>query len=252
MLVICPIFDRVELLPFYLRYYERLGATQFVAAVWNGKQNPLCDLIERYATDYPIEIRTSIECPVNLYNGPAESNGLNKIVDEFRDRFPWYCLADLDEFCWFTGDRKLSQVAHEAEKKGYTAVHGTFFDRMARDYKLPSIRLLKDLDAVFPLVCDLTRVIGANYNKIPLSRSDLRVESGHHATSGNPWYNQAEVHHFKWTEGLIERLRERDLYFHQQGMLWAAESQKFLSTLEKGAYLEEPAYCTREARKLRI
>lgn len=250
MLVICPIFDRCELLPFYLRYYGDLGASKFVVALWNGEKNPLYEVIKTYK-DWNLEIRTSIECAVKDYNGPDESTGLNKIVAEFKDAHPWYCLADLDEFCYF-GGRSLDQVVVQAEAKGHTAVHGTFYDRIARDGKFPPIRLLHSLDSTFPMACDLTRSLGANFNKVPLSRSDLLVESGHHWSKGNIWWNQCEVHHFKWSEGLIERLRERDLYFTAQGLPWSGESARFLQVIQEDEYRDDPNFCYREARKLGI
>jgi hypothetical protein len=85
MLVICPIFDRCDLLPFYLRYYTRLGATQFVIALWNGDRNPLYEVLKPTPPGGRSTIRTSIECPVKDYNGPDESTGLNRIREEFKD-----------------------------------------------------------------------------------------------------------------------------------------------------------------------
>jgi hypothetical protein len=248
MLVICPIFDRCDLLPFYLRYYTRLGATQFVIALWNGERNPVYEVIKTY-TDWPIEIRTSIECLVKDYNGPDESAGLNRIREEFASRFSWYCLADLDEFCYF-GTTMPALVA-EAEKEGFTAIHGVFYDRFAKD-GYPPIPQNDTLDNAFPMMADVSRVIGANHNKIPLSRIDVAVESGHHFTSGNGWWNKIEVHHFKWTAGLVGRLRERDMYFTAQGLAWSGESRKLLQAIEDDDFRRRPVYRWRVARKIGI
>jgi hypothetical protein len=250
MLVICPIFDRCDLLPFYLRYYSQLGATQFVVALWNGERNPVYEVIKTYS-QWPIEIRTSIECLVKDYNGPDESGGLNRIRKEFQEKFPWYCLADLDEFCWF-GGKTMPEIVAEAEAGGYTAIHGVFFDRFAANGRFPPIRLLHSLDATFPLVGDMTQRLGANFNKVPLSRSDVAVESGHHYTKGKCWNNQVEVHHFKWTDGLVERLRERDLYFTAQGLPWSGESRRFLNVILEEEFYTDPKFSWRPARKLGI
>lgn len=253
MLVICPIFDRIELLPFYLTYYTRLGATQFVMALWNGRDNLLYELVQAYAGQYPIELRTSITCPVSKYNGPDESNGLNQILDEFRGKHEWYCVADLDEFYWFDGGRIFRQVIETCAQNCHLAVHGTFCDRFARGYSYPPIMQGQSLDATFPLICDVTRCHGGNDNKITLCHSSIKIESGHHYTSTKQiGWNMTEVHHFKWTEGILDRLRERDAFFHQQGMLWAGESKRFIGALEMAAYMEDPNYRTREARSLGV
>lgn len=248
MLVICPIFDRCDLLPFYLQYYQRLGATQFVVALWNGERNPVYEVIKTF-TQWPIQIRTSVECLVKDYNGPNESHGLNQIRLEFADRFPWYCLADLDEFCWFNG-KTMPQIIAEAEAGGFNAVHGTFYDRLARNGKFPPLGA--SLDDTFPLAADVTKAMGATTSKVPLSRSDLGVESGHHSTKGKPWWNQVEVHHFKWTEGIVERLRERDLYFTAQRLPWSGESIRFLNAVLEDDFKHNPNYRWREARKIGI
>jgi hypothetical protein len=250
MLVICPIFDRCDLLSYYLRYYTRLGATQFVIALWNGDRNPLYEVLQSYAANWPVQIRTSIVCPVKDYNGPDESNGLNRIREEFQPRFQWYCLADLDEFCWFNG-MTMPEITAAADKGGFTAVHGYFFDRFARA-GYPPVPVNGSLDETFPMVCEATQRLGANYNKIPLSRSHVAVESGHHYTKGHACQANVEVHHFKWTEGLVGRLRERDMYFTAQGLPWSGESRRFLQAVEDDDFRTNPVYNWREARKLGI
>jgi hypothetical protein len=250
MLVICPIFDRCDLLPFYLRYYTRLGATQFVVALWNGERNPVFEVVKSY-TNWPIEIRTSIECLVKDYNGPDESHGLNQIRLEFKERgFPWYCLADLDEFCWFKDGKTMPQIVAEAEAAGFNAVHGTFYDRLARNGKFPPIGEV--LDDTFPLTAEITKAMGATTGKVPLSHIDLAVESGHHYTKGKPWWNQVEVHHFKWTDGVVGRLRERDMYFTAQGLPWSGESKRCLEAVLDEDFSTNPRYRWREARKIGI
>jgi hypothetical protein len=225
-----------------------LGATQFVVALWNGERNPVYEVIRSY-TQWPIEIRTSIECLVKDYNGPDESSGLNCIRNEFKDRFPWYCLADLDEFCRFNG-MTMPEIVAAAEKENYTAIHGVFYDRFAHK-GYPRIRQNKTLDETFPMMADATRLLGANHNKIPLSRSDVAVESGHHYTKGHAWWNQVEVHHFKWTDGLMGRLKERDMYFTAQGLPWSGESRRFLQAVQNDDFRTSD-FRFREARKIGI
>jgi hypothetical protein len=187
---------------------------------------------------------------VKDYNGPDESTGLNRIREEFQRHSSWYCLADLDEFCWFNG-MTMPEITAAAEKSEFTAIHGYFFDRFAKE-GYPPIPINGSLDETFPMTCEATQRLGANHNKIPLSRSDVAVESGHHYTKGRACRANVEVHHFKWTEGLTARLRERDLYFTAQGLPWSGESRRFLQAVEDDAFRTDPAYNWREARKIGI
>lgn len=248
MLIICPIFNRIELLPYFLDYYSRLGASEFVLALWNGEKNPLYNPIRKQAGH--VILRTSVACDLALYNGPMEKEGLNKIREEFAPKHRWYCIADLDEFCYF-GDT-LQGTAKAAEAKGFNTVHGTFHDRIAGECRFPPISQAARLDVTYPLASDFTKCFGANHNKIPLARSDVPIESGHHFTTGRAWANQGEVHHFKWRAGLQEQLRERDVYFTAQKLPWAGESARILKAVMTTNYLEESRYNIRPARVIGI
>ncbi|MDB6131356.1 MAG: hypothetical protein JWM04_2463 [Verrucomicrobiales bacterium] len=246
MLVICPVFNKIELLPFYLKYYEGLGATEFVVALWNGQKNPLHEAILQTGVD----IRTSVMCDMKDYNGPAEIPGLNAIREELAGRHGWYCIADLDEFFHF--GESLPAMREAAEKNGFQAVHGIFHDRVAPEYEFPSISESTSLDLTFPLECDLTRVAATNNNKICMAKKEVRIESGHHYCHGKSWNYKAEVHHFKWRDGIMEQLAERDRFFTAQGLPWSGESSRFLKTINEKNYLEQSQYNTRPARIIGI
>lgn len=252
MLVICPIFDRIELLPFYLRHYTNLGATQFVFAVWNGETNPLWHRIDDWKFDYPIELRKSVECPIESYNGPSETVGLNRMREEFRKTHDWFCVADLDEFCWFKDGASMRAVAGEADMAGFSSVHGFFHDRFARDLSFPAIDPSKTLDEQFPLRADATGWHGANTNKVCLARTNVPILSGHHGATGAIWMNQIEVHHFKWTQGVEARLQERFKHLTGQGVHWAYESGSFLKAIAEGKFRPDTECNWQEARKIGI
>jgi hypothetical protein len=250
MLVICPIFDRCELLPFYLRYYRRLGASKIVIALWKAEQNPVYETIRPYL-DRDTVMRLSVDVPVEKYSGPVESTALNVIREEFQHSHPWQCVADLDEFIWYNG-MTLPEMAKQAEQCGYNAVHGIFHDRFARHEKFPPINPQHSLDSTFPLEGDVTRCAGININKVPLQRSNLPISSGHHTTEGHALWWKIEVHHFKWSEGVLERLHERATYLTAQNLPWGGESFRTHGFLKNGGFSADPNYCWREARVLGI
>src|ERR1041385_6881970 len=118
MLMIFPVCDRVELLPYFLRYYQAMGATQFVCGLYNGKRNRLDKSIAAFESHYHLHIRTSVTCNRDRFSPVNEALGLNAIREEFAGPFGWYGIADLDEFHYF-GGRTIPEQIHAAEKGGY-------------------------------------------------------------------------------------------------------------------------------------
>jgi hypothetical protein len=195
MLMIFPVFDRIKLLPYFLRYYSSQGVTQFVCALYNGERNLLYNQILHFKRCYNLHIRTSLICKIEEFSPQGETLGLNKIREEFAKEFEWYCIADLDEF-HFCGSKTFFEMVQEAEINGFNAIHGVFFDRIAEDGSFPEIQD-KPLDETFPLSCNLTFCSGAGCNKIAFAKSNIRIECGHHRAEANVWPNMVQVHHFK-------------------------------------------------------
>lgn len=249
MLVIVSIAERIKLLPYFLRYYTRIGASRFCVMVWNGEANPLFPQIQSALQNYPHVIRTSVVCDLSEYCGPAETPALNLARQELLQPEDWYCVADLDEF-YYLRDRSLSQLAEQAGLLGYDAVHGVFFDRVSLHGDLPALG--ESLDATFPMICDISRTIGANYNKIGIARQSVAIESGHHYCAGRAWQNQIEVHHLKWTDGVVEALQLRAAAYASQGLPWAKEIPLVLAAIQNGIDLLDPNLCARKARELGI
>ena len=251
MLVIFPVFNRIALLPYFLRYYVSMGATQFVCALHNGRENPLWDAIQAFAGKFQLEVQTSVVCGVDSYSGSAETPGLNRIRKNFAEQYGWYCIADLDEFHFF-GGRTLSEIVREAEDRGFGAVHGQLVDRIAADGSLPDVQGL--LDETFPLACDLSRCAGVPCRKIVLARGHVEIAPGHHlAASVRTWHNMAEVHHFKWVNGVREELAARGERYARLNLPWADECLRVLELIQNGGIdLSHPGLKMRTASMLGV
>src|SRR5438270_2674000 len=156
MTIITPIYDRIDLLTFYLHYYRRQGIERFVVALYNGAKNPLHDAIccigRQLKAD--LHVRTSVICPLSEFNGPKETPGINLIRQEFIQPMEWFAIADLDEFVRPLHADNLLDLASNAMKSGYLAVHGSMVDRISATGHFPTIDLRSSLDKQFPLLCD--------------------------------------------------------------------------------------------------
>lgn len=257
MTIITPIYDRIDLLAFYLQYYKRQGVERFVVALYNGEKSPLHDAIRRIGNQIKVDlhIRPSVICPLPEFSGPRETPGINLIRQEFIRPDEWFAIADLDEFIRPLHGSSLIDLASKAAASGYNAVHGAMLDRIAATGQFPAIDPDNTLDEQFPLQCDLTGACGAMSSKIFLSQGNLAVTDGHHRLNRGDvsiMHDGGEVHHFKWTSGIIGRLQDRLKYFRKQRLPWAEESAKLIEAIANGINLADPNLRVRLAQPLGI
>lgn len=252
MLIIFSVFDRINLLPYFLRFYSSRGATQFVCALYNGELNPFYNQILSFKRYYNLIIRTSLSCKIEEYSPQGEMLGLNRIRVEFASEFDWYCIADLDEF-YYCGNRTFFEMVREAELNGFNAVHGVYFDRIAIDGNFSEIRD-KSLDDTFPLVCNLTFCCGAACNKIAFAKSHIRIECGHHFAEAKVWPNVVQVHHFKWQKGIYEIIEDRWRRYEQLKLAMADRELPSMLRLIKrnGVDMNNPKLKIRQSSRLGI
>lgn len=152
----------------------------------------------------------------------------------------WFVLADSDEFQVYPDD--LKNILQYCDQKGFDYVEGCFIDRLALDGKLQAVKPCQSLWDQFPLGAFLSGpLLGAVVNKVVAARGSVRIGPGqHHAYSGVPCPATdlyIPVHHFKWTEGLLERLHPRIAAY---------------KALREAAWIESDAFIQYYERKGRI
>jgi hypothetical protein len=261
--IITPIDNRIKLLPHHAAYYAKLGFRKFVYALWNGDENPIASRIEPLWRSVvhggcQFFLRQSISCNYDQYNGPAETPGLNAIREEFVPRGTWYCVADLDEFYRFPIGIGLADAVEMLEAGGYSAIHGEFYDRIACDGSFPPIPEFSSarpsLDEAFPCVANLDLIAQCNHNKYALVRNTT-VWSGHHGTdlpNEEVMFHAMQAHHFKWSEGIQDRLLRRHQAYASQNLGWAGESLKLLEFLNQPDWVKHPDIHVRRADTLGV
>lgn len=257
--------DRIELVPFFLEYYARLGVDRFIIGLWNGFDNPIHDKLLAMLSEWSppgvsTEIETSLVCDYNGYCGVNETPWLNEARLRYVAENDWYAVADLDEFYAFAG-RTFPEMIEAALAQNCHAVTGAegaaFVDRVA-PVGFPSIphyeRARTLLDDTFPLATDLTRSCGCGTSKVALARNDVTIFSGHHFCQGHPCLvNSVDVHHFKWNANVIGLLTRRHLAYHAQRLPHAPESSRFMHLfMSNPNWRELPDVKIRPATKLGI
>jgi len=148
----------------------------------------------------------------------------------------WFILADADELQVYLGDIRVA--VESVSSAGYDYIEGFLIDRVARDGGFPEVSAKTRLWDEFPMAGLITfPLLRANILKVAAAKGAVRIAPGqHYAYQGTGCPHERyyiPVHHFKWTAGLLGRLRKRVEFYKSIGDgLWL-ESQRVLSYCEK-------------------
>lgn len=241
----------INLLPHMLDHYESMGIGRFDVHVHLRDQaDPALDIVREIllprghqvasVTTGGLWIGTQIRVQQDITSVPSKPN-------------EWYLLADQDEFQAYP--EPIHVILEKCGRAGYDYVCGCMLDRVARDGSLGSVAGGTPIWKQFPMAGFFTYpVLRGNPRKIVAMKGGLRLAgSGHHyAENGSPCPLSEyfiQVHHFKWTAGLVAHLRERVRVLHAIGNRDWQESERVLAYLEANDYriaLNDPRFLMAE------
>lgn len=205
MTVFVSIHDRVALLPFFLRYYTKLGATLFVYTMPNGDQNPCWDELYRASQGYRWVCKPFSQ-QQNVFIPAYDAASMNEARQELAYPDEWIVVADLDEFVYCDG-QGLAEIAQEAARKQKVRVWARMVDRVAADGTFPPLRQDLTLDEQFPLAAHLTEWAGACSVKCWMQRADQEISMGHHGGYAEAGLWRGLVYHFKWHGVILDYIK---------------------------------------------
>jgi hypothetical protein len=165
------------------------------------------------------------------------------------DANEWYILADQDELQAYP--EPIDRILDKCGRAGYDYVCGCMLDRVASDGTLREVAGDTPIWRQFPMAGFFTYpILRGNPRKIVAMKGGLRLAgSGHHyAENGCPCPLSEyfiQVHHFKWTAGLVDHLRERIRILRAIGNRDWQESDRALAYLESNEYrisLSDPRF----------
>lgn len=179
--------------------------------------------------------------PAELWTGPYTSGELwarrQALQARIADEHDWVLSADIDEFHEYP--LELERFLAACEKDGVTAIQGPLIDRLAPGGKLAPVDPDNPLQPQFPIeadvMCPIGKIPGENdaTGTVKLMAFKARILpglGGHNPLPGpgivfaagqalasfaeikDPDFrfnHPVTVHHFKWTEGVMEHIEQR-------------------------------------------
>ena len=228
---LAPREDSPALFTHWLRYYRAEGVTRFHL------------FVNRYADDGAAWPRFAplLDAPdvsvVSTFHGVEDMRGRvatfrDYAGSELADR-PLVLVADSDEFI-----RAPAWAARILVERGWDYIPGIFVDRFELDGFTRPVDPDQPLPAQFPRCTSFTyEALGGAFTKVPIARPGLDYRVGFHGVHGDEALRKPSwdlpVNHFKWTDGLIQRIRDR-LARRYGGDKYLLECQDFLERYALG------------------
>jgi len=208
----------IPLVKHFINYYQHLGVNRFLFTLHSHSQENQ-DLSEARSVLQEFNIQ-----PVSIWVTrrwtAVDNTRIHREMVAGISGEAWIVTADIDEFHEFP--MHLTDFVRSLEGHEYNIVKGMLIQRVARDFRLHSLKSEPDIHSQFPLEADFH--IG-QLSKIMLHRNSLLTNPGHHLVDSS-CENDArfypgllKVGHFKWFAGVEEKYTNPDLIAHH-GAAW--------------------------------
>ena len=197
--VFTSVFDDPALLPHFLRHYADLGIHDFYVAAPPERESE----VERLAEGYGVTV-VGTAGSESLISGRAR-DATRRLRDDYQGEDEWALIVDADEFVAFP--EGIASTIAAAEAEGANAVTGVVYDRFSVDGKEAPVAPGTALAEQYPVRARFIRDVmrGLDHKAV--------LVKGHPQRAGGADEKVAsmtlEVEHYGWTEGSIERLKER-------------------------------------------
>jgi hypothetical protein len=200
--------DHFDLLPFFLKHYRGLGIEKFDFIIHLSQishKERMTDLLNSYGI-------SPVDYLIGTWNGAKNTDAINK----YKMRFPddWFVVADCDEFQLYP--YSLDRIISTLIKSGEKYLTGCLLDRVSSTGEMNAVRADISIWQQFPYTGFISfPLMRANPLKITLSKGNILLSEGQHGVlspdSTFPLRGKviSQVHHFKWTQTVVERLKTR-------------------------------------------
>jgi hypothetical protein len=206
--------ENTHILPHMLKHYEDSIDKAYVAVYRQSEDDGILEEIEELGIE-----------PFMVFTEPKYNwERVTEIYNTVKQTKPndWWIVSDDDELQVYP--EPIEDIIENCERKGYEFVTGGFLDRIGIDGTFPKVTRETNLHKAFPLAGFFRYPMSrACPNKVTLMKGYQNVTSGQHYASfndgSNSWGTEhrrrmpieecfTQVHHFKWDETCIDRIKK--------------------------------------------
>ena len=211
----------INLLPHFLNHYQKY-VDEIQIACYNSDLHPnISEEVKSIISEYN-NVNVVKEVFHHNFDWEMVTNLYNEVKLTYKN--DWWVVADIDEFHLYPKDN-LQRLILDCELNGWDIVRGGFIDRIGDGGMFPKIKDDESIWRQFPVMGFFRYPMSqACPNKICVTRGWVTITNGQHYANidghttwkwqgwGHPLIapfnsHSVQVHHFKWDETSIERIK---------------------------------------------
>jgi hypothetical protein len=238
----------VELLPHFLTHYKKY-VDEINIVTYNSDLYPNIDNEVKSITNSISDVKIVKTITHRVFDWEEVTKLYNETTSKYAD--DWWVIADIDEFHLYPKDN-LNDLLKDCDRNGWDVVRGGFIDRIGKNGTFPKITN-EFIFKQFPMMGFFRYPMsGACPNKICVKKGYVTITPGQHYAEFNGhttwgWQgwnhpliapidtHSVQVHHFKWDESCIERIKKvADI---NQPYAFSYEYKKMYNELQKSKFL---------------
>lgn len=238
----------IDLLPHFVSHYRKY-VDEINIVAYNSELHPnIKEEIEKII-EGTSNVRIVDVVEHKVFDWQEVTNLYNKITQKYP--YDWWVIADIDEFHLYPKDN-LKELITDCDRNGWDVVRGGFIDRVGKKGIFPKLNntfIFKQYPMMgffrYPLS-------GACPNKICIKKGYVKLTPGQHYVEFDghtTWRWQGwnhpliapidthsvQVHHFKWDETCIERIKR--VAEVNEEYAYSEEYKKMYEELQKSNFL---------------
>ena len=206
--------ENTHILPHMLKHYEGVVDEFHVIVYRQSEDDGILEEVNKLGIE-PCLVYTS-----EKYNWETVTYLYNLIKKTKPNE--WWIVCDDDELQVYP--RPIKDIVNECERYGYDFVTGGFLDRIGTNGTFPKVTRETNIHEAFPYAGFFRYPMsGACPNKVTLMKGHQEITSGQHYAKfidgTNSWGTEhpkrmpindcfVQVHHFKWDETCVERIKK--------------------------------------------
>jgi hypothetical protein len=238
----------LELLPHFITHYTKY-VDEINIVTYNSDLYPNIDNEIKSITNSISNVKIVKTITHRVFDWEEVTKLYNETTSKYAD--DWWVIADIDEFHLYPKDN-LNDLLKDCDRNGWDVVRGGFIDRIGKNGTFPKITN-EFIFKQFPMMGFFRYPMsGACPNKICVKKGYVTITPGQHYAEFNGhttwgWQgwnhpliapidtHSVQVHHFKWDESCIERIKKvADI---NQPYAFSYEYKKMYNELQKSKFL---------------
>jgi len=233
-----------NLIPHLLKHYLSLGIPkENFLLVLNSRSECSKGMLRARRMLFEVGMQAQ-DIWIGEYTSQEKQARVRKLLDEYVKPEDWIVHSDADELHEYS--QSLESVATELDLKNINAVQGPLIDRVSEDGILKEVSLDQSIWEQYPVECHVgPKILGLARGKSDIKikllmyRGYLRPNRGS-GKIDNEFKDLAQyiesdykIHHFKWTDDVLQRLQSRIFTYKRLKMDWWIESKRFIVYYKK-------------------